>query len=128
MQHPHMQGVDGFLWARPWSLGCDRDAYAGGFVPSPIERRRRQREWNGLIDEYVEHLSFTWEFAELGERACRLDLSLDFALRNMEHVLMWEVVQEKVIAEYVRCFQRRCVTLEAATAAPAVAAPAASSS
>ena len=58
--------------------------------------------------------SFTWDFGELsGQRSCRVDLTLDFSLRNSEHTMMWELAQDKIIAEYVRCFSQRCVTLEA---------------
>lgn len=65
-------------------------------------------------NEWIEHLSFTWDFGELsGQRSCRVDLTLDFSLRNSEHTMMWELAQDKIIAEYVRCFSQRCVTLEA---------------
>ena len=37
----------------------------------------------------------------------------DFSLRNAEHLLVWEVANEKVISEYVRQFSKRCVALEA---------------
>jgi len=77
---------------------------------SPLRRVHAVSEPN----EFIDNLNFTWDFAELGERSCRLDLSLDFTLRNTEHILMWEVVKDQVVAEYVRCFQRRCTALEAA--------------
>jgi coenzyme Q-binding protein COQ10 len=75
----------------------------------PLQRVHAVSEAN----EFIEHLSFTWEFGAIGERACRLDLTLDFGLRNPEHILMWELAQSKVISEYVRCFSKRCVQLEA---------------
>ena len=37
----------------------------------------------------------------------------DFSLRNGEHLLMWEMANEKIISEYVRQFSKRCATLEA---------------
>eukprot|EP00967_Tisochrysis_lutea_P005793 scaffold6876_cov35-Tisochrysis_lutea.AAC.3 len=49
----------------------------------------------------------------LAAQACRIDLQLDFALRNAEHVMMWDVMQDRVIAEYLNCFQRRCANIEA---------------
>lgn len=80
---------------------------------SPSERVHAVSEPN----EYMEHLTFTWEFAAVGADACRLDLELDFCLRNPEHVLLWDFAHEKVIAEYVACFSRRCGQLEASGAA-----------
>ena len=50
-------------------------------------------------NDFIEHLSFTWEFAALSERACRVEIGLDFSLRNAEHALMWAVAEEKVISE-----------------------------
>ena len=76
---------------------------------SPLERIHAVSEPN----EYIEHLEFTWEFGAIGDRACRLDLALDFSLRSPEHILMWEFAHDKIISEYVRCFSKRCVTLEA---------------
>lgn len=92
-------------------------------------------------NEYMDHLTFTWDFESVGESACRLDLMLgalcctrggstrstahfrsqrarmapctDFSLRNAEHLLLWEFAQDKVISEYVRCFVKRCAELEA---------------
>jgi len=46
-------------------------------------------------------------------QTCRIDLRLDFALRNAEHVMMWDMMQDRVVAEYLNCFQRRCAQLEA---------------
>lgn len=63
-------------------------------------------------NEHMERLSFTWGFEELGASACRLDLTLDFELKNPEHILMWDFAQDKVVSEYVRCFSQRCVDLE----------------
>ena len=63
-------------------------------------------------NEYIEHLSFTWEFRPVGEQTCRLDLKLDFELRSPEHLLMWELGNEKIISEYVRQFSKRCRHLE----------------
>ena len=63
-------------------------------------------------NEYLESLQFTWSFSPLGPRSCRLDLDLDFCLRNAEHVLMWDFAQDKVIGEYLHCFQRRCAELD----------------
>ena len=63
-------------------------------------------------NEYLEALQFTWTFSPLGPRSCRLDLHLDFCLRNAEHVLMWDIAQDKVIGEYLHCFQRRCAELD----------------
>lgn len=63
-------------------------------------------------NEYLEALQFTWTFSPLGPRSCRLDLHLDFCLRNAEHVLMWDLAQDKVIGEYLHCFQRRCAELD----------------
>jgi coenzyme Q-binding protein COQ10 len=62
-------------------------------------------------NDYMEHLSFTWQFAPVGETACRLDLELDFCLRQSEHVLMWDLAQDKIMSEYVGCFSRRCTEL-----------------
>lgn len=64
-------------------------------------------------NQYLDALSFTWNFSPIGEQACRIDLQLDFALRNAEHVMMWDVMQDRVIAEYLNCFQRRCANIEA---------------
>ena len=66
-------------------------------------------------NEYLEELQFTWTFSSLGPRSCRLDLNLDFCLRNAEHVLMWDIAQDKVISEYLNCFQRRCAVLDKRT-------------
>ena len=49
-------------------------------------------------NEHIEELSFTWDFAPLGDSACRLDLMLDFCLRKEEHVLMWELAQDAISA------------------------------
>jgi len=76
---------------------------------TPMKRVHAESEAN----EYIDNLSFTWEFASMGEKACRLDLLLDFTLRNAEHLLIWEVANDKVISEYVRQFSKRCVALEA---------------
>jgi hypothetical protein len=46
----------------------------------------------------------------------------DFSLRNHEHILLWELAQDKIISEYVRCFSERCQQLKAAK--PAAASPA----
>jgi ribosome-associated toxin RatA of RatAB toxin-antitoxin module len=46
-------------------------------------------------------------------QACRIDLKLDFALRNTEHVMMWDMMKDRVVAEYLNCFQRRCAQLKA---------------
>ena len=62
-------------------------------------------------NEFIERLQFTWEFAPL-KTGTRLDLMLDFKLRNPEHLLLWDIAHEKVISEYVRCFSKRCVALE----------------
>jgi len=70
-------------------------------------------------NEYMDHLTFTWDFESVGESACRLDLMLDFSLRNAEHLLLWEFAQDKVISEYVRCFVKRCAELEAMRAGDA---------
>jgi len=79
----------------------------------PLRRIDAKSEAN----EFIEYLNFSWAFSPIGERACRLDLTLDFALRNAEHTLLWEIGQDKVITEYVRCFSARCVSLESATEA-----------
>ncbi|KAL1500504.1 hypothetical protein AB1Y20_013161 [Prymnesium parvum] len=62
-------------------------------------------------NEHLEELSFSWDFAPLGEEACRLDLKLDFCLRSPEHGQMWDLVREKVISDYLQAFQQRCADL-----------------
>ena len=64
-------------------------------------------------NEYMEQLAFTWEFTPISERSCRLDLGLDFTLRSAEHVLLWELSQEQIIAKYVGCFTKRCADVRA---------------
>ena len=76
---------------------------------TPLKRVHAESEAN----EFIENLSFTWDFGDVGEKACRLDLQLDFTLRNPEHLLMWEMASDKIISEYVRQFSKRCATLEA---------------
>ena len=76
---------------------------------TPLQRVHAVSEPN----EYIDHLSFTWEFAALNDHACRVEIGLDFSLRNAEHTLMWTLAEEKVISEYVRCFSQRCAALEA---------------
>ena len=39
---------------------------------TPLQRVHAESEAN----EYIEHLSFTWDFGALGDQACRLDLKL----------------------------------------------------
>ena len=53
-------------------------------------------------NEFIEHLVFTWDFRPVGERTCRLDLTLDFELRQPEHVLIWTMTNEKIISECAR--------------------------
>lgn len=79
---------------------------------TPLQRIHAESEPN----DYIDHLRFTWEFGEIGERVTRCDLTLDFSLRNAEHILMWELAHDKIIGEYVRCFSKRCATLEQADA------------
>ena len=43
----------------------------------------------------------------------RASLAADFSLRNTEHLLLWEMANERIISEYVRQFSKRCVELEA---------------
>lgn len=69
-------------------------------------------------NDYLEHLTFTWSFAPVGDNATRLDLELDFCLRNAEHILLWDFAQDKIISEYVSCFSRRCSALQVRGAAP----------
>lgn len=76
---------------------------------TPMTRVHSTSEAN----EYVDHLSFTWDFRSVGEQTCRLDMCLDFSLRNPEQLLMWDFAHDKIISEYVRQFSKRCVTLEA---------------
>merc|ERR1712087_748112 len=56
-------------------------------------------------NHYLEALSFTWNFTPCGDRACRMDLELDFTLVNADHVIMWDVAKDKIISEYLLCFQ-----------------------
>ena len=87
-----------------------RSSFHSVVTLDPLHRVHAVSEPN----KYIEHLSFTWDFAPLGERSCRLDLQLEFALRSPEHALIWEFAQDKVVSEYVRCFSKRCIDLEAA--------------
>lgn len=64
-------------------------------------------------NEYLEDLSFTWNFSEMNARSTRLDLELAFTLRSAEHCLMWDFAQDAIIAEYLTCFQHRCAELSA---------------
>ena len=68
---------------------------------------------------YLEDLSFTWHFSEVGARSTRLDLELAFTLRSAEHCLMWDLAQDAIIGEYLACFQRRCAELSARRSSPA---------
>ena len=64
----------------------------------PMARIRAESRPN----EFIEHLVFTWDFRPVGERTCRLDLTLDFELRQPEHVLIWTMTNEKIISECAR--------------------------
>lgn len=85
-----------------------RSKFASKVSLTPLERVHAVSEPN----EFIEHLNFTWEFGALGEKACRLDITLDFALRQEAHTLMWDLVQDKIISDYVRSFSQRCSALE----------------
>ena len=68
-------------------------------------------------NEYLENLSFSWLFSEIGARSTRLDLELNFTLRSAEHCLMWDFAQDSIMSEYLACFQRRCAELKSSPAA-----------
>ena len=68
-------------------------------------------------NEYLDHLSFSWMFSEIGARSTRLDLELAFTLRSAEHCLMWDFAQDAIMSEYLACFQRRCAELKSGPAA-----------
>ena len=68
-------------------------------------------------NEYLDNLSFSWLFSEIGARSTRLDLELAFTLRSAEHCLMWDFAQDAIMSEYLACFQRRCAELKSAPAA-----------
>ena len=91
-----------------------RASFASRVELTPLKRVHAVSDPN----EFIEALVFTWDFAELSDqRSCRVDLTLDFNLRNPEHTLMWEFGSERIIAEYLKCFSMRCVALEAEAAA-----------
>tara|TARA_B100000768_G_C11091383_1_gene295108 strand:- start:53 stop:679 length:627 start_codon:yes stop_codon:yes gene_type:complete len=68
-------------------------------------------------NEYLDNLSFSWLFSEIGARSTRLDLELRFTLRSAEHCLMWDFAQDAIMSEYLACFQRRCAELKSSPAA-----------
>jgi coenzyme Q-binding protein COQ10 len=68
-------------------------------------------------NEYLDNLSFSWMFSEIGTRSTRLDLELAFTLRSAEHCLMWDFAQDAIMSEYLACFQRRCAELKSSPAA-----------
>ena len=80
----------------------------------PLKRVRAVSDPN----EFIEHLSFTWDFAPLGDRSCRIDVQLELELKSAEHALIWEFAQDKVISKYIKCFTTRCGEVVAARGNP----------
>jgi coenzyme Q-binding protein COQ10 len=114
--HQRTRGADGeHALTTEIAVGFEllRSSFRSEVVLTPGRRVHAVSEPN----EFIDHLSFTWEFAPIGDRACRLDLILELGLKSAEHMLLWELAQDKVISEYVRCFSKRCVQLEAARVA-----------
>ena len=89
-----------------------RSTFRSTVTLEPLTRVHAVSEPNEFIDSLV----FSWEFAPIGERSTKLDLQLEFRLKSGEHALLWELAQDKVIHEYVRCFSKRCVELESEAA------------
>ena len=41
-----------------------------------------------------------------------VDLIADFRLKKAEHLILWELAQDKIISEYMRVFIQRCAYLK----------------
>ena len=62
-----------------------RASFASRVELTPLQRVHAVSEPN----DYIQHLTFTWDFMQFSDkRSCRVDLTLDFSLRNAEHALM----------------------------------------
>ena len=76
------------------------------FVGSTIDLQRNRRiQSTSTPNDYIEFCSFTWEFAPIGPSAARIDLKLEFELLAAEHAILWDRLQDRILAEYLNCFQ-----------------------
>ena len=78
-------------------------AFAAGSTMD-LQRNRRIQS-TSTPNDYIEFCSFTWEFAPIGPSAARIDLKLEFELLAAEHAILWDRLQDRILAEYLNCFQ-----------------------
>ena len=70
-----------------------------------LQRKNRRIQSTSTPNDYIEFCSFTWEFAPIGPSAARIDLKLEFELLAAEHAILWDRLQDRILAEYLNCFQ-----------------------